>query len=649
MTWVQNITLATYEVLDSKNNGLVLHVENMDTKRYSGKTYLNNLYSFYKEKYRDTAFDLILSSDNNAFNFLRKHGSSLFPDVPIVFSGVNNFKPSQIANHSLFTGVSEVFSDIDTIKIMLRLHPKTRKIFIINDYTLTGQAWSKTIRRNISEAGLKSKVEFEFAENTSLHRLKSYVEILDDNTLVLLGVYFKGSQGSYANYEDIGQQIAQSSNRPVYALLNFNITDNVVGGNVIGGYFQGQKAAQIGLKILSGIKPVDIPIVTKESNRNTFNWIQLERWGISPDLLPENSMVINKPPSFYSMNKLLIWSVITVIGLLVFGVVIQFWLNILQKRLNQRLEIKVAERTSELSRQGKMMEGISRLSHTGGWELDITTMSLKWTKETYLIHEVPDDYKPDLDKGIEFYTSESRPIISTAVKCALAEGISFDEELTMITAKGRHIIVRALGEIVYEMGIPKTLLGSFQDITKQKEVEESIRQMALTDSLTGLANRNQLQQRLEQSIKLAKREGAPLALMMIDLDRFKPVNDNFGHPTGDALLKVVASIFTKLTRETDLVARIGGDEFVIIVVHPDSIEGVEIIAQRIIDEIEKPISIIGNEIQISTSIGIALFPKDANNQEELFKKADLALYRVKESGRGSFNLYHPEENTQDVV
>jgi len=226
------------------------------------------------------------------------------------------------------------------------------------------------------------------------------------------------------------------------------------------------------------------------------------------------------------------------------------------------------------------------------------------------------------------------------IKQVFREGYA-DLEASIITKSNISIPYFFTGQR-YTSGGHQLLLGMGIDISDRVQAEEKIRLLAMSDPLTGLANRTQFDQRLTRSIKLANRERKILALMMVDLDDFKLVNDTFGHPSGDALLKTVSSIFNKLTRETDVVSRFGGDEFAILVVHPESEKNAEMNAQRIIDEIKKSITIMGSEIHIGASIGIAIYPKDADDKKGLIRKADLALYEAKESGRGILTFYRPE-------
>ncbi len=185
-----------------------------------------------------------------------------------------------------------------------------------------------------------------------------------------------------------------------------------------------------------------------------------------------------------------------------------------------------------------------------------------------------------------------------------------------------------------------------EQIIVRKQVEEEVRLMAMTDHLTNLSNRRHFKQLIEQSIKLAYREKKTVAMMMIDLDKFKPVNDSYGHQVGDALLQSVASILTKYSRDSDFVARLGGDEFAILVIHPENKEGVKVSAKRISDEIKKPIYIEEHKIEISASIGIALYPENAKNDEELIKNSDLALYEIKKRGGDDFLFYLPDMSVE---
>ena len=646
MTWVRSLTQGIQDILDSDEFDYIFHIENMASKRHYDDLYFDALFNLYTEKYKSTSLDLILSSDNNAFNFLRQHTRAIFPNVPIVFSGLNEFKAEQIAEYPEFTGVTEEFSDVDTIKTMLEFHPEAKEIFIINDYTLSGKAWTKTMVDNFYKANLDTKIRVTFAENLAFDELKGQLKKLGDNVIVLLGVYFKDKNGNYLTFEKIQKELLDNIDRPIYALLNFNISDNVIGGKVIGGYSQGVAAAKLGLKILQGTPPINISVVQEDINQYVFNWPQLEKWHIKLDSLPKDSVILNRPLSIYYQNKGFIWGVITVFILLLSTLFIQLWKSSIQKSANKKLEKIVYKRTMDLSIQRKMLEDISHLSATGGWEFNIPTEHLSWSKEIYTIFELPQTFVPTVNEAIDYFTDESKPIISQAIEEAVKNGVPYDLELSMITAKGRSIWVRALCKIVYHQGEKQALIGAMQDITERKRADDKIRRLAMTDSLTGLANRTQFEKRFEQSIKLANRENKSLALMMIDLDKFKAVNDTFGHPVGDELLKAVAKVFTDNARETDVIARLGGDEFAILVIHPDKPESVGFYAQRIIDGLAETFIVQGNAVNIGSSVGISICPQDACEEEGLLKKADAALYESKSNGGGIYTYY---QQSMDLV
>jgi diguanylate cyclase (GGDEF)-like protein/PAS domain S-box-containing protein len=190
-------------------------------------------------------------------------------------------------------------------------------------------------------------------------------------------------------------------------------------------------------------------------------------------------------------------------------------------------------------------------------------------------------------------------------------------------------------------GLPLRMIGTHTDITRWKQSEALIWQQANFDMLTGLPNRRMLRDRLEQDMKRSQREGHSLALMLIDLDHFKEVNDTLGHDQGDRLLVEAARRIHSCVRQTDTVARMGGDEFTVVLPALTNSLRVERIAQQIIARLNAPFQLDAECAYVSASIGIALFPTDADGIEELLKHADQALYVAKDSGRNRFSYFTP--------
>jgi diguanylate cyclase (GGDEF)-like protein/PAS domain S-box-containing protein len=188
----------------------------------------------------------------------------------------------------------------------------------------------------------------------------------------------------------------------------------------------------------------------------------------------------------------------------------------------------------------------------------------------------------------------------------------------------------------------------FIDITQRKRSEEEIAYRANYDALTGLPNRNLLVERLGQAMKQARREGSRVAVMFIDLDFFKQVNDTLGHPVGDRLLQAVAERMRLCVRETDTIARQGGDEFVVLLADIEDTAAAGTVADKIIAQASAPFVVDDNEIHIGASIGITLFPNDGNDIETLFRNADLAMYRAKDAGRNNAQFFELAMTTAAV-
>jgi diguanylate cyclase (GGDEF)-like protein/PAS domain S-box-containing protein len=208
-----------------------------------------------------------------------------------------------------------------------------------------------------------------------------------------------------------------------------------------------------------------------------------------------------------------------------------------------------------------------------------------------------------------------------------------------------HSRILATSRIVVRdaQGVAKHLIVVIEDVTEKKKSEQRIAFMAHHDVLTGLANRLAIMEKIEEAVARHRRRGDPFAVLLLDLDRFKHVNDTLGHAVGDALLRETAVRLKASLRETDVLARLGGDEFAIVQDRENDQRGAaSALADRIIEVISRPFNIEGNEVNIATSIGIALAPEHAASSDSLMKMADLALYRAKSAGRNGYRFFDPE-------
>ena len=186
----------------------------------------------------------------------------------------------------------------------------------------------------------------------------------------------------------------------------------------------------------------------------------------------------------------------------------------------------------------------------------------------------------------------------------------------------------------------------FSDITHIKNSQDELTYLAHHDPLTGLPNRILVKDRIDHALNRAQRSDQKLALLFVDLDNFKNVNDSLGHPAGDQLLKHVAEMLTKLVRKEDTVARLGGDEFVILVESVSDVEHVSSFARKLIEAFQNPLEIERRKMLATVSIGISLFPRDGHDADSLLKNADSAMYRAKQQGRNGFQFYERELTTQ---
>jgi len=345
--WTDDENRGIESVLLPRLGAANLYVEYMDTKRFYGSDAMDQFPEIYRRKYRGRRFDVILATDNNAFDFLRAHRDELFPGTPVVFCGVNYFRQEDLAGIARFTGVSEEADVKETLDVALWLHPGTRHFFVVNELTETGRTVHDEIVRLMP--GYRARVDFTFLEDLEMPALEERLRHLPADALVFYSFFSHDAAGRYFPYDVAARAIAGASAVPVYGAWDFNLGYGMVGGKLISGFFQGEAAGKMALRVLSGEDASSMPVVrftAERPNRYLFDYAVLAKWGIAASRLPPGSIVVNRPISFFERH----WTGLLASGacLLLAAINTLLYLNIRRRRLAERTLWEQQEHLEEL-------------------------------------------------------------------------------------------------------------------------------------------------------------------------------------------------------------------------------------------------------------------------------------------------------------
>jgi diguanylate cyclase (GGDEF)-like protein/PAS domain S-box-containing protein len=301
-----------------------------------------------------------------------------------------------------------------------------------------------------------------------------------------------------------------------------------------------------------------------------------------------------------------------------------------------------------LQRSQDRLAEAQRIARLGNWEWNIVTGELHWSDEVYRIfgltsHESGVNYEAFLGR----VHPDDRQYVLAAVDKALHEHEPYRAEYRILQPDKTERVVHEQGEVTFNAdGKPLRMIGTVQDVTEHKQAQERLSYLAYYDTLTGLPNRVMLVERMQQAMAESRRVERVVAIMFLDLDRFKFINDTLGHDIGDALLKMAAERLSALLRPGDTISRYGGDEFTVVLANVAHADDVTRIAQKILERFAHPFRIGGRDLFVTSSIGITLYPLDDGSVENLLKNADAAMYHAKERGRNTFQFYTAEMNVR---
>jgi len=309
-------------------------------------------------------------------------------------------------------------------------------------------------------------------------------------------------------------------------------------------------------------------------------------------------------------------------------------------RFKQREETLLLQQ--EIKDDKILLESVGRVAKIGGWKLDPNLNFISWSSHCSILMGQDADFSPSQLTELEScFSSEDFSHIASKTKEALNIGESFDIEISLIGKKEKPVWLRIMSD-AKQHGKDSSITGTLQDVTNKVLSAKLIEHQATYDSLTGLPNRLLYNDRLTKALELAKRKNQKIAVLFIDLDRFKPINDNHGHHAGDIILIETANRIKQTIRKSDTVSRLSGDEFAVILFDIIDYQDVSKLAEQIIEKIQQPYHLEEFSVHSSASIGIALYPDDADNADSLLRKADQAMYEVKASGRNGSQFYTKE-------
>ncbi len=473
--WTDEITRGIQETLS--NEGIDLHIEYMDTKRQFKYKLLHLLSDILKIKHKKHQYDIIISSDDNAFNFIKTWRENIFKDVPVVFCGVNYLEPKDLEGLIGYTGINEKMDILGNIELIKKIHPDKKKIVIITDNTTTGKQNQKEAIR-IASMPENQHLDFELTYNISMEDLITKVRAFEKNTIVLFTIFIRDKNDRFLEYEDALTQVSEAISIPMYATQNFSAGLSIVGGYLTNGFDQGAAAGAKAIRILSGEPVSNVAVLWETPTHPRFDFQQLNRHGINTNQLPANSQIINKPASFYIQNKLVIKVTAIIFTLLIIAFLGVSYGFIKSKR---------AER--EISESEKKYRQLFENAPSGMYEIDL--VNRKFTNVNQIMCQLT-GYSKDEFMALDFFEllSEESKILYSKRLDKISSGdsdIAKSVEYHMIRKDGqtRSIVLNLDFFSDAEKIVSARVV--VHDITERKQVEELMVQSEKMMSIGGLA------------------------------------------------------------------------------------------------------------------------------------------------------------------
>ena len=745
--WTDNFQKALVTELD--RDDISYRVVYLDSKRAQSEEYFDKLYQLYRTKLANEEFSAIVVSDNNALNLMKRLAPEL-KGTPVVFGGINNYSPSMIEGLNA-TGITEDIDLNSNVTLIRRLQPMAKKIYIVSDFSVTGEAVRAQVDRHLEKYPEHASF-IEHYQPNSYRDLVTFSQQADMTKSILFWVYYRDAKGNVSSDDD-WRELNKLTKMPIYMVHDLGLGFGAIGGVIQSGLSQGRETGRTLRRILANPKQV-LPPVLEGAAEIKLDYQQLNRWelGEHNDL---SATFYNKPQPFFERYQ----DEIRTLGLLFLAmgcviITLVYYLNRLKKserdsRKSQLLLESIFDQSLQfmgiIDRDGVLLSSNSKLHelfYNQGYQVgtpiyqhqhweDAASEALKkyfmgaqsytslrfeaevWCRDRgVLVLDISLKPMPDSESNELQFLFEARDVTSRK----LAENKLFQREanlklyydkqpVMMITLDENNRIQQVNQFAEEQLGYPlsellghrprefyvdrnamiprqillqpqhksrgvwrrdiqyrhadgskiwireniRPLVDSNQllivgeDITETHELAEQLEYQARYDLLTHTFNRNHFEQELQKALKEVESHMRTHAMLFLDLDQLKVLNDTAGHEAGDAAILFSAGLLENVLPYNAVLARMGGDEFAVLL--KDCTERDAVNVCRSIIAMMGDNAFLWDDIQLNLtcSIGIRLIDHTAASPQMVHAQADAACHAAKEEGRNRYNLYHQDD------
>ncbi|WP_299486855.1 EAL domain-containing protein [Acaryochloris sp. IP29b_bin.137] len=635
LSWTEQVKRGIDQSFQKRRPDTKVFHEYLDSKRLPALEHSQHFLALIQKKYQKVPLDTLIVSDDPGLQLILKSRNQYFPQVPVVFLGINHVQP-ELYNVPGLTGVFEKHSLAETVQVAKRLTGEDGLI-VINDSTETGQANIKRINevKGLPNVPKTIKIINDITPEDLSQRLSPYPSTWP---VLPIGQLRQGhANGKLIDFKTDTRILRAKLPNPLFTATVMRVGPGAVGGKVLEGRFHADQAVQLVTKILDGEDPADLEPIAETKNLWMFDARELKRFRIDPQDLPLGSTILYGEPSFYDQHRSLVW---IVLGAFSSALVI---IALLMEVLRRRAQVEKTLRDNE-----KRYRDLAEVGANTFWELDVNlklsfVSDLQGPQTSAISSQALGLSLPEVfadEETFEFNTKRLETILHwhQPIRDFIFFAKEANQEMRIFKLNGKPILDEAQLFQGYR--------GIQRDITAEYFLTKKIAYQAAYDSLTNLLNRTEFDRRLQEAVNLARDNETQCVLCYLDLDQFKLVNDTAGHIVGDQLLTELAQLLKQKIRPEDILGRLGGDEFGLLM-QDCSLQEAQVCCEMLVAAVRGfRFQWQESQFRVGVSVGIVAFADASYTAEELLSRADLACYKAKDTGRG--RVYVANQNDPEI-